>query len=549
MTKQRRNELFGLSEAKQPEAEQPKNPYLNLDILKEDEKEMPEVGRLNTPNDFRIDPVGVNPVASAVIDDAVKRRSRRSDKFLVKPGTAQSHQSAMGTRLSGFGEARKETPDPNAGSLYHSHSSAFDLNDPEPAPLTRPISEVPLKRAVSMYPGESVSREQSRQTAAFLRESTETAVRVAERQKFDNAASVLVGRNVQSKATFGPGDELPERQEVDILQFEDIEITGNMSRHQMVEVNNKLKNMLETIKTLQTENQHLAAIGKDFEGEKAKATGSLKEELTKTKEELDKLQKKYDEEVAKAREDANKRVDETQAKYRSTIEILEEEKKQQQELHRKEVEREKEKLCQLHKLEVEELGKINTKQLEGQRAELEAEIEMLKKQLQKKEDLNKITLQVDSLVDDLKNRMEADIRSKNLAFSDKEQALDDERRKLAAELEKVEVKKKDLDERMQKLAQKERQIEAEAEDKKKLSLYNKDLFELQHKEALKELETRQAKYLDDHKKLELEKAQFEKDRNEWELHYKDQKGSLTLDLNAFQKEKQDFIQFTMESNR
>ena len=543
--------MFGLRE----EAKQQENPYLDFNMLKEEEKEVLVAGRLNTPNNFNIDQPPLNPIASATFgeDPISKRKSRRSEKFLIKPGTAHSNKSGA-TKLGGFGESRKETPEVNRGSLHKSYTSLArdDENIHGYAEIAKSevsnqhkTQEAQLKRATTLYSGENYYKEgPERNLTAFLRDTTESVVKLPTKQKFDEGTS---------KGTFRPEDRklsvIRSEPDIDVEKYENIEVTGNMSRHQIAELNDKLKEMTETIKLLKEENQRLSAIGRDFEGEKTKATSSLREELTKTKEELSKLQKTYGEEIAKAREEGNKRVEETQTKYKNVIEILEEEKKQQQELHKKELEREREKSEQLHKLELNELGKINTKQLESQRLGLEAEIEMLKKQLQKKEDLNKITLQVDSIANELKNRMEAEVKTKSMAVSDKEQELEDRKRKLDGELEIVKLKKRDLEERTQKLEVREEQVKREEEEKRNQFQYNKDMLERNHKEALKKLEARQNKYLEDHKNLELERAQFERDKNEWELLYKDQSGALELDCNAFKREKQDFIQFINESNR
>ena len=595
--RQKRNEIFGLHGANnQPE----ENPYVDVKILDEEDKKSIDnvTGRVKTPNvyppisdsDYNQavirtfpQPSGssypisypqtaiLNPPISSGIgaEDIIPTTKSRRNTKMLKPGGQR--KSMAGPSFNALNEGRKETPEHSIVSI--NRGSSAGIRDDESG-ITNP-----LENQDYMGPGRQdaigiSSNAQDREPVGsrhggllnpsegpppkenlplFLRDN-ETDKPMRPPIDLEQASSIYAKRNTVTgqKTNFLSENKrltsIKPESYYDTSEFENIEITAGMSRHQVEETNRKIDQMITKMKELASDNKRLSAIENDFENEKAKVVIPLEQELKNTKEELAKLKQDYNEEIARAREESSKKATEIHNQYKTTIELLEEEKKQQHDLKANEIEREKKNLGQLHELEVAEMKKMHLKELDRQRSDLVYEIEMLKKQLQKKEELTKITSQVDSLVGNLKGKMEDELRSKNRAINDKEQLLEEKERRLETEKEELELQKKDLEERFKKIEYKEKQLEGEVEEKKKIYQFNKDSFDSQHREALKRLERKQEDYHKEYKDLEIKKIKFEKERQEWEDQYKDQKGSLAFDRVAFEKEKEDFKNFTIESN-
>jgi len=330
--------------------------------------------------------------------------------------------------------------------------------------------------------------------------------------------------------------------------YENIEITGNMNRHQVAEINNKLKELISDLNRLTAENNRLAIIGKNFDEEKAKATQNIQSQLDKLKEELQQTKDEHRSEILKIKEESQKQINEQIEQHKKALEINENDKKQQAELFQKEKDREIEKISQMHKLELEKIENMNAQKIQKQKDEYEKEIEMLKGQVRKNEEITKISTQVDEIVNDIKTKMENEVRIKNKSFADKEQLLENDRRKIDSELAKIALDTKRIEDIKQSLLQREKQLEANIEEQKKLYEYKKDTLEAQHERVMRELEVRQQKLMEDQKKLDMERTEFEKNRDEWEITYKDQKGRLALDQSALEKEKQDLQTSILEQN-
>eukprot|EP01022_Parablepharisma_sp_SALTPOND_P032985 TRINITY_DN87995_c1_g1_i1.p1 TRINITY_DN87995_c1_g1~~TRINITY_DN87995_c1_g1_i1.p1 ORF type:complete len:785 (+),score=143.39 TRINITY_DN87995_c1_g1_i1:8534-10888(+) len=584
-TRKKRTDLFGLRSntmnvGQETTSLQP-NPYVNVELADQSEARRfsPDVGRVKTP--IMYPPMSSDnlPVMPATVQPAEiipPERSRRKTKMLGRTGTAgegrQSNPSGIVTASVGFkeedtsirkdplsktdmGKAKEVAKDEIfanliATSLSRRSGGTDKREEPEPAPavIKEPtfIPPAPAEKRESILSGKpSITKK-----PMFLMDDEEAPAHTLAppiiTPKITEAPPVVVAEAKEpERAPEPPLEKTPPKPSA---EYKHIEITGNMNRHQVAEINIKLKEMTQELARMSAENQRLSAIGKNFDEEKNKATAELREELDKTKEELVKVKEENRNEVLKIKEDYNKQLTELQDQHKRTLEIHEEEKVQQQEMNKKEIEREIEKLSQLHKLELEKIGKMQAQRLEGQRKELESEIQMLKQQLGKNEELTKITVQVDSIVEDLKNKMENELRTKYRAIADKEQALESDRRKVDTEFAKLELEKKRIEDLKQSLVQKEKQLEANAEEQKRLFQYKKEALEAQHDKALKDLEARQIKYLDEQKKLEMERAQFEKVRDEWEIIFKDQKGQLALERAALDKESQDLNQISLENN-
>lgn len=332
-----------------------------------------------------------------------------------------------------------------------------------------------------------------------------------------------------------------------LAEFERIEVTGNMNRHQVADLNAKIHDMTQNMTKLLEENQQLVARNKQLELEQEKATAGLREEVDRLTKELEGFKEAHRKELLQVKEEYNKQLQDLQDLQQKRTQTYEEEKKQLAESETKTKQREIERMQEMHKADLDAMERRYSQTLEAHKRESELKIAALKEQLSKQADITKITTQVDTIVDRLSTKMEQELQTRNRELTDREQAAAAEKGRTEVGSGKLAIERKRLDDLQHALATKEKQLAIDTDEAKKLYQYKKETLETQYDKKAKELATKEEMLIGDRKQFETEKARYEKERTEWEVTYKDQKGSLALETSLVEKAKIDLKQ-QMEEN-
>lgn len=335
--------------------------------------------------------------------------------------------------------------------------------------------------------------------------------------------------------------KINEKIQQDLIEAErvKIELTANMSRHQVIELNKKISDMVLSLTDLNAENEELKKITNNLQEEQVKKINSVQDELSKIKELHEVETQEHRKAILQVQEEYAKQMQNLEENNKKAFLIAEQEKDKQAETNKKNKAKEKEKLEQLHKLEIDRIEAQRKIDLDAQRKQYEFEIASLKQQIKKDSELNKITSQVDSLVESLKSKMENEHKSKMALLAERSEAADEKLRNLELESMKLDVERKKQEDLKNSLKEREKQAISEKEEANKLSESKKKSLDSQFETKIREQDAKMERMSIELKQLEAEKAELEKVRNEWETTFKDQKSELLLELNVLNKEKEE----------
>eukprot|EP00826_Nyctotherus_ovalis_P013598 TRINITY_DN13705_c0_g1_i1.p1 TRINITY_DN13705_c0_g1~~TRINITY_DN13705_c0_g1_i1.p1 ORF type:complete len:520 (-),score=200.14 TRINITY_DN13705_c0_g1_i1:186-1745(-) len=242
-------------------------------------------------------------------------------------------------------------------------------------------------------------------------------------------------------------------------------------------------------------------------------------------------------------------LESTKAELQKALEELENERQKNMTLKQeydnsisaiiKEKDKEINNLKKIHISEIETLKYEYKQEIKVKLKEFEEENERIRAQLQRKYEFERAAKKLGEINEELKGKLQSDYSKKEAEFEAKIAELEKLKQEYKLAQEKILAEQKQLESSNRKLSEMQAALAKESDNQRQVYDYKKKLLEEQHERMLAEETTRRNKLMDEQRRFELDRAQYERDKAEWSSAKEQDKVTAMLEIKELAQRKQE----------
>jgi len=214
----------------------------------------------------------------------------------------------------------------------------------------------------------------------------------------------------------------------------------------------------------------------------------------------------------------------------------------------KEKEREISELKKAHLIEIEALKYEHKQSIKVKLKEFEEESERIRAQLQRKYEFERTAKKLGEINEELKAKLQSDYNKKEAELDAKITELERCKQEYKLTQEKLLEEQRQLQNTNQKLNNMQEVFSKENDNQKQVFEYKKKLLEEQHEKMLVEESMRRTRLMDEQRRFELDKAQYERDKAEWNSIREQQRVEIALEVKELAQKREEFEEALKDHN-